>query len=1007
MTRIVQGVLDNTSTSIQTIGSSIYVDPSNSFTADSSYAYSVIPYNAIGILNYSAISVTIPVSPDASSVVFVGYVTVSSTTISWNYQTRGWCYSFQVARYINGILDTTTVFASTVPGTTLLVDTNQPFQAQNTYSYQCTPMNAVYRSNTNTISFTPLTSPPASIILGTMSVSNSNITISMGDTTLFYQYTVLRRKNGKILDTTLYSNIATYTDPSGNGFNGFSADSSYAYTITPYNAINMANTAVTTIPVSPSASVTIGSISITNNASSVTIPSANTFYYLIIQSLMNDVPVGQTSTIFNGGTGITYAYPSTTYYAMNTYSYTITPYNAVGIVGTSINTTPVSAASSVSIGSIFCSYQQISFPLTNVQNFYSVLIARIINGIQIEDYQPMVLDSTYTYTDPSNTFYADVSYAYTIKSYNAVGVLGSTYITRPISPSGVISALAIQYMNVVDKTGLYMYYPFETVAYSNKYLDVAPYISMVDLTGLIAYYHFDTPTIKDAGIASIGSVSCTSSQISMSFVSSSSNYNVSVVRLVNGEPLDTQFLPPGTSIYTDPSQVFNPVNVYSYTFISYNLAGIQGTSYTTQGISPAPTISTGPFSVNSQDISFTLMSPISFTQVSVQRWVNGQSIEPPQMLPIGTTVYIDPSNVFYTDVSYSYSLVPYNALGMIGTMYMTSYVSPLPYVTVAAISYNSTDISMTLTGDFHTVTVKRNVNGQPIETYKSVPYGTTVYVDPSHVFYPINTYSYTFVPYSRSGIAGVPYTTMVVAPIPSISMGSIGNMCVSGNDISFALLPSLTYSQVAIARMVGGVPIENYQLLSLGTSVYIDPSNIFYPVLSYSYSILPYNVLGISGTAITTIQVSAYPWVNVGIPVGNIQNISFDISANSSFYQIAVQRQLNGTAIESFQLLSPSVTTTYTDPSNVFVRDISYSYAVIPYNVLGQTGTTVFTTPILISQYYVISATAIQYMNIVNMSGIQMYYPFDYVTNTALSLNINAPYMNIVDASGMMMYYNF
>ena len=1007
VTRIVQGVLDNTSTSIQPIGSSIYVDPSNSFTADSSYAYSVIPYNAIGILNYSATSVTIPVSPDASSVVFVGYVTVSSTTISWNYQTRGWCYSFQVARYINGILDTTTVFASTVPGTTLLVDTNQPFQAQNTYSYQCTPMNAVYRSNTNTISFTPLTSPPASIILGTMSVSNSNITISMGDTTLFYQYTVLRRKNGKILDTTLYSNIATYTDPSGNGFNGFSADSSYAYTITPYNAINMANTAVTTIPVSPSASVTIGSISITNNASSVTIPSANTFYYLIIQSLMNDVPVGQTSTIFNGGTGITYAYPSTTYYAMNTYSYTITPYNAVGIVGTSINTTPVSAASSVSIGSIFCSYQQISFPLTNVQNFYSVLIARIINGIQIEDYQPMVLDSTYTYTDPSNTFYADVSYAYTIKSYNAVGVLGSTYITRPISPSGVISALAIQYMNVVDKTGLYMYYPFETVAYSNKYLDVAPYISMVDLTGLIAYYHFDTPTIKDAGIASIGSVSCTSSQISMSFVSSSSNYNVSVVRLVNGEPLDTQFLPPGTSIYTDPSQVFNPVNVYSYTFISYNLAGIQGTSYTTQGISPEPTISTGPFSVNSQDISFALMSPISFTQVSVQRWVNGQSIESPQLLPLGTTVYVDPSDVFYADVSYSYSLVPYNALGVIGTTYNTPYISPLPYVMVAAISYNSTDISMTLTGDFHTVTVKRNVNGQPIETYKSVPYGTTVYVDPSHVFYPINAYSYTFVPYSTAGVQGLAYTTMDVAPIPSISMGSIGNMCVSGNDISFALLPSLTYSQLAVARMVGGVPIENYQLLSLGTSVYIDPSNIFYPVLSYSYSILPYNVLGISGTAITTIQVSAYPWVNVGIPVGNIQNISFDISANSSFYQIAVQRQLNGTAIESFQLLSPSVTTTYTDPSNVFVRDISYSYAVIPYNVLGQTGTTVFTTPILISQYYVISATAIQYMNIVNMSGIQMYYPFDYVTNTALSLNINAPYMNIVDASGMMMYYNF
>lgn len=257
------------------------------------------------------------------------------------------------------------------------------------------------------------------------------------------------------------------------------------------------------------------------------------------------------------------------------------------------------------------------------------------------------------------------------------------------------------------------------------------------------------------------------------------------------------------------------------------------------------------------------------------------------------------------------------------------------------------------------------------------------------------------------GVQGPTYTTQSVAPLPSISIGSVGNMCVSGNDISFALLPSLTYSQVAIARMVGGVQVENYQRLTLGTLVYVDTGVVLSTNVLYSYAILPYNVLGISGTAITTIPVSAYPWVNVGIPVGNIQTISFDISANSAFYQIAVQRLLNGTAIESFQLLSPSVTTIYTDPSNVFVRDISYSYAVIPYNVAGQMGTKVFTTPILISQYYVISELSVQNMNIVNTTGLQMYYPFDYVTNPTLSLNINAPYMNIVDASGMMMYYNF
>jgi hypothetical protein len=572
---------------------------------------------------------------------------------------------------------------------------------------------------------------------------------------------------------------------------------------------------------------------------------------------------------------------------------------------------------------------------------------------------------------------------------------------------GITSEISSQYTNIVDGTGLCMYYPYEFVNNISPYLDTTIFRAVVDMSELVAYYNFEIPLLYDA-MMSLGTVSCTNSSITVSFVAS--NYNVSVTRLINGQPLDTQYIKAGTTVYVDPSQVFYPINIYSYTFVPYNDAAIPGTAYTTVGVSPAPSISTGPFSINSQDISFVLNTTSSFTQVSVQRYVNGQSIEPPQMLPTGTTVYVDTSNVFYTDVSYAYSLVPYNALGMIGTTYMTPYVSPLPYVTATMISYNSTDISMVLTGDFRTVTVRRNVNGQPIETPQLLPLGTTVYIDPSHVFYPVNTYSYIFVPYSTSGVQGPPYTTQSVTPLPSISMGSVGTngtVCVSGNDISFALLPSLTYSQVAIARMVGGVPIENYQIVPPGISVYIDSSNVLYPVLSYSYSILPYNVLGISGTAITTIPVSAYPWVNVGIPVGNIQTISFDISANSSFYQIAVQRLLNGTAIESFQLLSPSVTTTYTDPSNVFVRDISYSYAVIPYNVAGQMGTKVFTTPILISQYYVISELSVQNMNIVNTTGLQMYYPFDYVTNPTLSLNINAPYMNIVDASGMMMYYNF
>lgn len=967
------------------------------------YQFQIGPYNAV----YQ--SGTMITTSTISPIPMVSIVSVSvdmNKNISLNLSNNTSFYDVSIAKITNG--SGFSNYVGLTPHTTSYTDLGTNLFADSSYVYQIVPHN-VLGTTGNTV-YSDAVSPYATVSMGSIFVTTTCISFNILNNRTFSSVNITKIVNGNygISQSISTADIYTFIDPS----NRFTADSSYAYSMVPLNAIGVSNSMnnVVTTTVSPHASspVFVGYISVSPSSISWSYQTTGKCYFIQVTRIVQGVLDNTSTSIQPIGSNI-YVDPSNSFTADSSYAYSVIPYNAIGILNYSAIsvTAPVSVASSVSIGSIFCSYQQISFPLTNVQNFYSISVARIVNGTQIEDYQPMVLDSTYTYTDPSNTFYSDVSYSYTIQSYNAVGVPGSTYITMPISPSGVISEMVVQYMNVVDKTGLYMYYPFETVAYSNVYLDVAPNIAVVDLTGLIAYYHFDTPTIKDAGIASIGSVLSTSSQISMSLLASPSNYNVSVVRLVNGQPVDTQFLPPGSNVYTDPSQVFYPINVYSYTFVSYNLAGIQGTSYTTQGISPEPTISTGPFSLNSQDISFTLNTTTSFTQVSVQRYVNGKSIEPAQLLPIGTTVYVDPSNIFYADVSYSYSLVPYNVLGMIGTTYMTPYISPLPYVAAATVLYNRTDISMVLTGDFRTVTVRRNVNGQPIETYKSVPYGTTVYVDPSHVFYPINTYSYTFVPYSKAGVQGLAYTTQAVAPLPSISTGSVGNMCVSGNDISFALLPSLTYSQVAIARMVGGVQVENYQLLTLGTLVYMDTGVVLSTNVLYSYAILPYNVLGTSGTAITTIPVSAYPWVNVGIPEGNIQTISFDISANSSFYQIAVQRLLNGTAIESFQLLSPSVTTTYTDPSNVFVRDISYSYAVIPYNVVGQMGTKVFTTPILISQYYVISELSVQNMNIVNMTGLQMYYPFEYVTNITLSLNINAPYLNIVDISGMMMYYTF
>ena len=495
--------------------------------------------------------------------------------------------------------------------------------------------------------------------------------------------------------------------------------------------------------------------------------------------------------------------------------------------------------------------------------------------------------------------------------------------------------------------------------------------------------------------------------ISVSLINSPTLYYLSGARIINGTFIENyQALSPGISVYTDPSNVFYPINVYSYSFIPYNIAGLPSSPYATVGVSPLPSISTGPFSSNSSDISFALLTSTSFYQASIQRLLNGTPIETFQSVPYGTTVYVDPSNSFSTDVSYSYAIVPYNVLGVAGPTYTTSFVSFLPIINAGPVSYNNSDISFALFGNFNTVTVARIVNGQPIETYKSVPYGTTIYIDPSNIFYPINTYSYSILPYNKSGVVGLSYTTIPISPLPSISIGSIGNICVNGNDISFALLTSTSYTTVGIARLVNGQPIESYQSIPYGTTIYIDPSNVFYSVNSYSYSILPYNAVGQAGTTFVTTPVSPYPSVNVGIPIETFQNISMALNGYPSFYQVSVQRLHNRIPIESFQLLSPTITTIYTDPSIVFNYDISYSYSVIPYNAVGQAGNMVTSVAVLYILPTFISTISVQNMNIIDSIGLSVYYSFEPLTN-AVAPSYVPTFLTMIDNSGMLMNYGF
>jgi hypothetical protein len=649
-----------------------------------------------------------------------------------------------------------------------------------------------------------------------------------------------------------------------------------------------------------------------------------------------------------------------------------------------INPTIISAnlklatANSVQISNIYGKFTSLNVIRTDLINntVYSFIVNFTTNGM--------------TYTDTSVS--QNRLYSYQLQPIIS-GVYGVVYII-----SGKIGTLVNNY-NLIDPYGLIMNYGFDFIMSTLPVSNKTQYLSIIDKSGMIMYYDYDTTTEANPVIG-YGTMSCSTSAISVSFDYTPTVYYLSVARFVNGTAVGQYNpLPPGVFQYTDPGSVFYPTNVYSYSFIPYSGSGVQGSPYTTAAVSPPPSISAGSFLSTSSNISFSLLTSTSFYQVSIQRLLNGTPIETYQSVPYGTTVYVDPSNSFSTYVAYSYTMIPYNVLGVAGPTYTTPFISPLPYVTTGPISYTSSDISFALFGNFNTVTIARNVNGIPIESYQSVPYGTTIYIDPSHVFNATNTYSYSILPYNKSGVAGVSYTTTPISTYPSISMGSVGNICVNNNDISFALLSTNTYNTISIARLVNGQPIEPYQPVPNGTTIYIDPSNVFYPANSYSYSIVPYNMVGRAGTAFVTMPVSPYPMISVGVPMTTYQQITVSLIGYPSFYQIAVQRLVNRTPIEPFKMLSPELTTVYTDPSSSFLYDSSYSYAIIPYNAVGQAGNQVTTTVIQYTMIYLSESTAP-----IDNYRLIMFYPFNYM---AYSVPNSTSYSSIIDNSGMLFYYRF
>ena len=961
VTRVVNGTVTPVVTT-QAAGATQYTDPSANvyvFTADTSYAYVLTPFNAVKTANAANASRTPPTSPDASAAVFQAFTTVSNTTMAFSYQTAGLCYYVSVARIVNGVV--TPVVTTQAAGATLYTDpSTNVFTADNSYAYVLTPFNAIKAANAVNAVRTTVVSPDASaaVFQAFTTVNNSAVAFSYQTTGLCYYVSVTRIVNGTVTPvvTTQAAGATQYTDPSANVY-VFTADTSYAYVLTPFNAVKAVNVAniSRTPPTSPDASAAVFQAfsTVSNTTMAFSYQTAGLCYYVSVVRIVNGTVTPVVTTQAAGATQ--YTDPSTNVFtADNSYAYVLTPYNAIKAANATnaVRTTVVSPDASAAVFQAFTTVNNraVAFSYQTAGLCYYVSVTRVVNGVATPVVTTQAAGAT-QYTDPSANVYvftADTSYAYVLTPFNAVKAVNLANVSRTPPTSPDASAAVFQTFTTVSNTAMAFSY-------------------------------------QTAGLC----------------------YYVSVTRIVNGTvtPVVTTQAA-GATQYTDPSAnvyVFTADTSYAYLLTPYNAVKAVNVANASRTVPVSPDASAAVFqaftNVSNTAMVFSYLTTGLCYYVSVTRITNGvpilTTVQPPN-----TFQYTDPSNnIFTADSSYVYVLTPYNAVKAVNAAnaIRTSVVSPFSTVNIGTISVSTTQISFPYvnTSSYYRVDVTRIYQNTTIDTTTFIQ--PVAYTDPSTNFTADSSYIYTLTSYNALNTLGTSFTTTALSPNASVTLGAIA---ATGSYLAFPITNISTAYYVSVARITNGV-VGPYTDLAPGATSFTDRGS-FTADTSYAYSIRPYNALYILGTVYTSVPASPPASVQIGPISTSITDISFAFINTTSFYQVAVARMMDGQIYDDY-VLQPPGTVVYIDPSNVFSGSIKYSYSIIPYNILGIAGATLTTPQVNVG---VVSASSAQFYDVIEITGLVSYYPFDFITEGASPI-YTPIFASVIDTAELTMYYAF
>jgi len=868
---------------------------------DSSYSYIVTPYNSQNISGDIVTTTPVYTIPKLYK------ITNTYNDHSVNITVSGSYYYINILR--NNILIADHIYNNSyIDISGQLIDTGVGLNSNTLYNYIVIPYGYNDISGSS-LSFSIDTMPVLYSITNSNNANNIVLNISGS-----YSYV-------NILDKDTNALIGNHIYDISYQISNLNSNAIYNYSIVPYNVNDISGTIVNVLNLLTKP--TIYSVNYTPDVSSVLLTISGSYSYFDIlrnNQLVQQNITGNTFTDLSGGDGLA---------ADTLYNYKVIPYNANNIAGNvflfTIDTIPI--------------IYQISSP-----SYSSYAINLSISGYY--ETADIYRDGSLLNTNYNSKLFTDTSglipnrsYTYTVIPYNTNNVPGAlsrpfSLVTRPII-SFTTNTFTTNSINFTISGG---YDRITTTRNGLAYPNISGN-SFVDVSCQpnTSYQYAFTPynTANVTNITYYTSSIVTLPTINNLTYDSSTNKIIlqisgqySYVDISRNSSSHTRYV---TDIsYTD-NRYLVADNSYTYIFTPFNTNNIAGSTSTIVCQTRPLLYQVIYSSVTGSAVTLSISGLYNYVNISR----NGTSIKS----LLYDISYTDTDNTLTTDISYAYTVTPYNQANFNGNSIITDSTSLVPSVNFTGYT-NLTGNSFTVnfSGFYNYISIARSTS-ETLGTYQSLSRKDISYND--YLLLPNTVYNYYIIPYNRLNITNnVVIVTPNISPIASVTF--TGYVNITNNSVTVNFSNNMTFLYVSIARITNGV-VGSYIDLSNAITTYTD-TNLSAANI-YSYSIRPNNAIRLSGASIITGNVVVKPNIRTVNYTNDPNNTDNSIIVNfiGSYSYVQIARNTNG---RPGQYIKTNVGDTSFNDTLLNPLGI-YNYTVIPYdiyNVSGSTFTSIYTS---------------------------------------------------------------